>query len=217
MSEADIWADDLAALIEALRLAPCYVGEYAGCRTAPLLALKHPHLVKGLMLAWPSGGEVPAARLPRNFYQSYIKAALRHGMAGVAATSHFAASIELNPANRAALLATDRVAFVRQMGFWESFFTTSGDLPVAGCRMSEEEWAAIAVPATITGGVDPVHPPEAAERLHRLLRNSRRHEPVVTASEWAEIFDDNPYPVTADFQGRRIAPVWRAFLREMEG
>src|SRR5690242_7118690 len=31
-SEAEIWADDLAALITALQLGPCYVGEYAGCR-----------------------------------------------------------------------------------------------------------------------------------------------------------------------------------------
>src|SRR5690242_11227664 len=30
-SEADVWADQLAALIGALGLAPCYVGEYAGC------------------------------------------------------------------------------------------------------------------------------------------------------------------------------------------
>src|ERR1700722_12129994 len=83
VSEADIWADDLAALIEALRLGPCYVGEYAGCRSAPLLSLKYPHLVKGLMLAWPSGGDFPATRLPKNFYQAYTRAALRRGMQGV--------------------------------------------------------------------------------------------------------------------------------------
>ena len=217
VSEADIWADDLAALIGALRLAPCYVGEYAGCRVTPLLCLKHPHLVKGLMLAWPSGGDVPAARLPRNFYQAYTRAALRRGMQGVVETSHFAASIKQNPANRDALLAMDPVAFVRQMGFWEAFFTTSADLPIAGCRASEEEWASIAVPATITGGVDPTHPPAAAEKLHLLLRHSRRHDPVVTEAEWDSVFNNNPYPVTAAFQGQRIAPVWREFLRETEG
>lgn len=215
-SEADIWAGDLAALIEALRLAPCYVGEYAGCRVAPLLCLKHPRLVKGLMLAWPSGGDHPAGRLPRNFYQAYTRAALRGGMAAVAATSHFADSIKLNPANRERLLAMDPVAFVRQMGFWEAFFSTGGDLPIAGCRATEADWASIAVPATITGGVDPTHPTTAAEALHRLLRNSRYHAPVVTEAEWDRIFNHNPYPVTADFQGERIAPVWREFLREME-
>jgi pimeloyl-ACP methyl ester carboxylesterase len=215
-SEADLWADDLAALIAALRVGPCYVGEYAGCRTAPLLCLKHPHLVKGLMLAWPSGGEVPAARLPRNFYQAYTREALRRGMQGVVETGAFAASIRQNPANRVALLAMDPIRFVRQMAFWESFFTTSGDLPVAGCRASAQDWGSIAVPATITGGVDPVHPLAAAERLHRLLRRSRLHPPVVTEAEWEKIFDHSPYPVTADFQGERIAPVWRSFIHEME-
>jgi pimeloyl-ACP methyl ester carboxylesterase len=217
VSEAEIWADDLAALIAALGLGPCYVGEYAGCRTTPFLCLKHPHLVKGLLLAWPSGGDVPAARLPKNFYQAYTRAALRHGMPGVVETSHFAASIRHNPANRDRLLAMDPIAFVRQMGFWESFFNTSGDLPVAGCRATEEEWASITVPATITGGVDPTHPTAAAQKLHRLLRQSRYHEPVVTEAEWDRVFNNSPYPITADFQGERIAPVWRDFLRQMEG
>src|SRR5688572_30747600 len=89
-SEADIWADQLARLIRKLELGPCYVGEYAGCRTTPLLCVKHPELVRGLMLAWPSGGEVPAERLPRNMYRPYIRAALREGMAGVAETPMFA-------------------------------------------------------------------------------------------------------------------------------
>src|SRR5947207_5932682 len=44
LSEADLWADDLAALIRALKLAPCYLGEYAGCRTSPLLCFKYPEL-----------------------------------------------------------------------------------------------------------------------------------------------------------------------------
>src|SRR5688572_20886554 len=98
-SEADIWADDLAALIRSLSVGPVYVGEYAGCRTTPLVCLKHPLLVKGLMLAWPSGGEVPAERLPRNMHRPYIRAALRQGMQAVAETPMFAASIRLNASN----------------------------------------------------------------------------------------------------------------------
>lgn len=215
-SEADIWADDLAALIQALQLGPCYVGEYAGCRTTPLLCLKYPQLVKGLMLAWPSGGEVPAARLPKNFYQAYTRAALRSGMQGVVETNHFAQSIKQNPANRASLLAMDPLQFVRQMAFWEAFFNTSGDLPIAGCRATDEEWASIRVPATITGGVDPVHPTATAQNLHRLLPNSHYHEPVVTVAEWEGIFGTVPYPITSNFQGERVAPVWRDFLRQME-
>jgi 2-hydroxy-6-oxonona-2,4-dienedioate hydrolase len=216
-SEADIWADDLAALINALDLAPCYVGEYAGCRITPLLCLKYPHLVKGLMLAWPSGGDYAAERLPKNFYRQYIRAALRHGMLGVIEIDRFAASIAQNPANRERLLALEPVRFARQMAYWASFFDTSGDLPIAGCRATAEEWASIKVPAITTGGVDPVHPTAVAQKLQTLLPNARYHDPVVTLEEWDRLFNVVPFPQVSDFQGERIAPVWRGFIRQIEG
>src|SRR6185369_9183878 len=131
--------------------------------------------VKGLMLAWPSGGDHPAERLPKNMYRPYMRSALRGGMAAVAETPMFVESIHQNPSNRAKLLALDPLQFVRQMAYWEAYFTTSGDLPTAGCRLSEEQWNAIEVPATVTGGADPVHPTEAAQRIHGLLRNSVYH------------------------------------------
>ena len=215
-SEADIWADDLAALIKALKLVPCYVGEYAGCRVSPILCLKYPKLVKGLMLAWPSGGEFACERLPKNFYRQYIRTALRYGMKGVVEIDRFAASIEKRPANRAALLAMEPLAFVRQMAFWESFFTTSADLPIAGCRASEEEWTNITVPAIVIGGNDPIHPARVAQKLHALLPNSRYHDPVVTLEEWSRLFSVVPFPQVSDFQGERIAPIWGDFVRQME-
>jgi len=216
-SEADIWAEDLAALIKALKLAPCYVGEYAGCRVTPILCLKYPKLVKGLMLAWPSGGEFAAERLPKSFYRQYIRTALRHGMKGVVETDRFADSIEKRPTNRAALLAMEPLTFVRQMAFWESFFNTSADLPIAGCRISEEEWTSITVPAIVIGGNDPIHPTQVAQKLHALLPNSRYHDPVATSEEWSRLFNVVPFPQISDFQGERIAPVWGDFVRQMQG
>ena len=215
-SEADLWADQLAALIRALDLGPCYVGEYAGCRTTPLLCVKHPELVKGLMLAWPSAGEVPAERLPRNMHRPYLRAALRSGMAAVAETRVFAASVQKNPSNRERLLAGAPLEFVRQMAYWEAYFTTSADLPTAGCRLSEAEWRSIRVPATVTGGVDPMHPTAAAQRLHGLLPLSTYHDPVVTLEEWDAVFNVKPYPDTSDLQGSRIAPVWGDFIHATE-
>jgi pimeloyl-ACP methyl ester carboxylesterase len=216
VSEADIWSDDLAALIRSLNIGPCYLAEYAGCRTSPLVCFKYPELVKGLLLAWTSGGAYPAARLPTNIYQPYTRAALRYGMQEVVKISHFGRSVEQNPANRDALLAMDPIAFVKQMGFWEAFFTTSGDLPIAGCRLTEAEWKCLEIPTLITGGVDPTHPTQAAQRLHSLISNSHYHDPVVTESEWNEIFGRGHYPTTSDWQGERIGPVWKKFLIELE-
>jgi len=215
-SEAEIWADDLAALISALKLGPCYVGEYAGCRVTPLLCLKHPQMVKGLMLAWPSGGEYAAERLPKSFYRQYIRAALRQGMAGVAKIDRFARSIEQRPENRARLLGMQSYAFVRQMAFWESFFLTSTDLPIAGCTASADELASIKTPAIVIGGNDPIHPTEVAKNLHAVMHNCRYHDPVATPEEWAKIFNVIPFPQVSDWQGQRIAPLWREFIRQLE-
>src|SRR5258708_28334143 len=119
------------------------------------------------MLAWPSGGEFACERLPKNFYRQYIRTALRYGMKGVVEIDRFAASIKKRPANRAALLAMEPLAFVRQMAFWESFFTTSAALPIAGCSASEDEWASITLPAIIIAGK---HPTPPTPRRHNLQR-----------------------------------------------
>jgi len=215
-SEAEIWADDLAALIAALNLGPCYVGEDAGCRVTPLLWLKYAELVKGLMLAWPSGGEYAADWLPRSFYRQYIRAALRQGMAGVVEVDRFAGSIEKRPENRVRLLGMQPYVFVRQMAFWESFFLTSADLPIVGCTASADEFASITTPALVIGGNDPIHPAEVAKNLHALMRNCRYYDPVVTPEEWTKIFNVIPFSQVSDLQGERIAPVWREFIRQLE-
>ncbi len=215
-SEAEIWADDLAALISALKLGPCYLGEYAGCRVTPLLCLKHPELVKGLMLAWPSGGEYAAERLPKSFYRQYIRAALRRGMAGVVEVDRFAGSIAQRPENRTRLLEMQPYTFVRQMAFWESFFSTSADLPIAGCKANADEFASIKTPAIVIGGNDTIHPTEVAENLRALMPNCRYHNPVVTPEEWTKIFNVIPFPQVSDLQGERIAPLWWEFIRQLE-
>src|ERR1051326_2078577 len=216
-SEAEIWADDLAALIAALRLGPCYVGEYAGCRVTPLLCLKYPQLVKGLRLAWPSGGEYAAERLPKSFYRQYIRAALRHGMAAAMGVDRFAGAIEKRPQNRERLLAMRPYAFVRQMAFWESFFLTSADLPIAGCPMSADQFASIKTPTIVIGGNDPIHPTEVAKNLRALIPNCRYHDPVMSIDEWSKIFNVIPFPQVSDQQGARLAPLWREFIRDLEG
>ena len=212
LTEAEIWADDLASLIQHLDIGPCFVGEYAGCRTTPWLALRHPDLVKGMLLAWPSGGPYPAERLPRNFYQQYIEAVGNGGMEQVAATANFADSMQHNPGNRQRLLDMDVVEFTDTMSRWSKAFTRSGDLPVAGCTASEEQWASIRVPAIVVAGCDPVHPTEAAQNISRLMPNCSFHGPVIPLSEWDQVFGNNPYPVTSKLQGERVAPVWLEFL-----
>jgi hypothetical protein len=39
---------------------------------------------------------------------------------------------------------------------------------------------------------------------------------VATQEEWSNLFGIVPYPRVSDFQGQRIAPVWRNFIRQIE-
>jgi pimeloyl-ACP methyl ester carboxylesterase len=137
-------------------------------------------------------------------------------MMGVVETPHFARSIERNPANRPALLARDATQFVRQMAYWQAFFNTTGDLPIAGCIATDFEWASIRCPAIVTGGCDPIHPTEAAQRLHRLIPGCQYHDPVIPQEEFLKVFGVKEYPVVSDLQGARIAPVWRDFIARTE-
>ena len=216
LSESEIWAEDLAELIIQLGLAPCFIGEYAGCRVTPSLCLRHPDLVKGLLLGWPSGGSVPAQRLTRNFYRQYIDAAHRGGMTAVTETDHFATSISQNPGNRDRLMAMGTQDFIATMSHWETYFTQSGHLPTAGCPATEEQWASIQTPTIVVPGCDPIHPTEAGQRIARIMPNCEYHVPVVTLDEWDRVFGHNPYPVTSKLQGERIAPVWLDFVNRME-
>jgi pimeloyl-ACP methyl ester carboxylesterase len=180
------------------------------------------------MLAWPSGGDTPVERLPRTMFRPYIRAAMRRGMQGVVDTNFPAGrdaradqAVEIdayrqNPGNRDRLLAMNPVQFIRQMAYWEAFFNTSADLPVAGCRATDEQWASITIPAIVTGGVDPIHPTATARKIQQLLPNCRYHNPVVTEREWNNLFGKVPYPKVSDLQGERIAPVWRDFIKQIE-
>jgi len=166
---------------------------------------EYPELVKGLMLAWPSGGDYAAERLPKNFYRQYIRAALRQGMAGVIEIDRFAASIAQKEANRTRLLAMDAQEFARQMAYWAAFFDTSGDLPIAGCRATEQEWASIEVPAIVgrrrrSDSSDRDRAKAASAAAELLLSRAG-----VTADEWSGLFNVVPFPQVSDFQGARIA------------
>jgi len=179
----------------ALELGPFYVGEYAGCRITPLLCLKYPELVKGLMLAWPSGGDYAAEEATEEIsIGNYIRAALRQGMAGVIEIDRFAASIAQKEANRTRLLAMDAQEFARQMAYWAAFFDTSGDLPIAGCRATEQEWASIesrrSWPAASIRFIRPRPRKSCIGCCEIAVITSR----VVDRDEWSGLFNVVPFP-----------------------
>ncbi|HWC30956.1 MAG TPA: alpha/beta hydrolase [Dehalococcoidia bacterium] len=211
-SEQEIWADELAGLLDKLGTGPAYLGGWsAGCRVALLTAIRHPRVVRGLLLGWVTGGNAAAQQLSRQYYGQFIEAAQQGGMQAVVETPFFAERCAANPGNRARLLGMDAGEFIATMQRWERFFSEGGDLPVIGA--TEEELASIKVPTAIVAGDDDVHPTSAAQNLHRILPNSQYMEPPIPKAE----FDAFPSFAERDrVRAERSAPFFSRFLEAVE-
>jgi pimeloyl-ACP methyl ester carboxylesterase len=209
-SEQEIWSDELAQLLRQLDLAPAFIGGWsAGCRVALLTALRHPDVVRGLLLGWVTGGGHAAQELSHSYYGQFVEAAKSGGMEAVAATPFFADRIAKNPGNRERLLGMDANHFISTMERWGRYFSEAGDLPVIGA--TEEELATIQVPICIVAGDDAVHPTSAAERLHSIVPNSEYHAPPIPKAE----FDAFPsFEVRDTVRAERSLATFEAFLKK---
>jgi pimeloyl-ACP methyl ester carboxylesterase len=209
-SEQEIWADELAALLKQLDIAPAYMGGWsAGCRVALLTAIRRPDLVRGLLLGWVTGGGHAALELAHNYYGQFIEAAEKGGMQAVAETPFFAERIAQNPGNRERLLTMDPKEFIATMSGWGRYFSEAGDLPVIGA--TEAELASIQAPTCIVAGDDAVHPTKAAQDLHRILPNSEYHDPPIPRAE----FDAFPSFMARDTaRAERTLDTFSAFLEK---
>lgn len=209
-SEQEIWADELAALLTQLHMAPAYLGGWsAGCRVALLTAIRHPEVVRGLLLGWVTGGGHAAKELAHTYYGQFIEAAETGGMEAVAATPFFAERIAQNSGNRERLLSMDTKAFIATMAGWGRYFSEAGDLPVIGA--TEAELASIQVPTCIVAGDDDVHPTKAAQALHRILPDSEYHDPPIPKAE----FDAFSSFLERDtVRAQRTLPTFEAFLKQ---
>ena len=214
-SEAEIWAEDLAELIRQLGIAPAYVCEYGGCRLGPLLAIRHPEVVKALLLGWPCGGKYPAQRLSQGIYGVLADAAEQGGMAAVLEKPFIRAEgAEENPVSRERLLAMDVQEFIRVIRGWQAHLANSADLPMAGSPATEEQVASIRVPTVIIAGDDEIHTLTCAQMLHRLIPNSEYHDPPLSGEEFTRM--QGGFPNAREVQAESAAPIFLDFLRRLE-
>lgn len=169
-----IWADDLKELLEQLGAAPAFVGgTSAGCRLALLTYLRHPEIVRGLLLWRVTGGRFAAERLAQQYYGQYIDLAKAGGMKAVAASEHFAERIAANPANRERILAITPERFAAAFEAWRQGFLADAELPVIGA--DEAALRSIQVPVSIVPGNDLTHPRAVGERAATLIPNAECH------------------------------------------
>jgi pimeloyl-ACP methyl ester carboxylesterase len=192
-SEYEIWADDIHELLSQLGAVPAFVGgSSSGCRTALLIALRHPTAVRGLLLWRVTGGRFACERLAEEYYGQYIKAAEQGGMAAVCEMEHWKERIAARPENHDALMRMKPERFIEVMSHWREYFLKGADLPVIGA--TEQDLKSIKVPACIVPGNDNTHGRRTGENLGRLIESSEVHvlfpkhydEPLSPREEWDE-------------------------------
>lgn len=213
LSEQEVWADDVYALLQSLDALPAIAGGgSSGCRLSLLMALRHPDAVSGLLLWYVTGGQHAATALGQNYYGQYVELAREGGMKAVCESDFFAERIRENPENSEALMAMDPADFIATMSMWQDFFTAGADLPVIGA--TAEELRSIDVPTCIVPGADEIHPREVAVGLDDLLPDSELHYPWARA-ELEEARGLSPEARAVQFQ-MRMNNIFRTFLLERE-
>jgi pimeloyl-ACP methyl ester carboxylesterase len=190
--EEEIWADDLAVLLEKLQATPAFIGgTSSGARLSMLFNQRHPGAVQGLLLMRITGGDFAAGRLPEMYYQQFIRAAQEGGMKAVCETEQYRERIQANPLNLERLMAMDPAEYIRVMQHWLSIFLKGPRKPVLG--MEEDVMRAIRVPTIVVPGNDKTHASVNGHAAHALIPNSILYElpiqdqdvPLLPFSDWA--------------------------------
>ena len=154
--EEDIWADDWVQLMQHLNAVPAFLGGgSSGARLALLTSLRHPEVVRGLLLLRITGGAFTAGRLPENYYGQFIRAAEQGGMAAVCATPYYQELIAADPSNHGRLMDMDPQQYTAVMRHWLQIFLQGPREPVLG--MTTEALQAIRVPTWVVPGNDKTH------------------------------------------------------------
>ena len=212
--EQMVWADDLAALLRQLDLAPAYLaGASAGARVSYLAAIRHPDVAAGLILWSVSGGRYASQSLGYQYHVPFVNEALRAGMPGITDTVFFQERIAANPANRQRLLSTPVEQFVAAMRRWNETFYFQPDMPVIAA--TEDELRTIRCPTLIFQGNDDIHPLEPAAAMHRLVEGAVLAPLPWTTDEWMGRYVGRiPGSVTELYP--RVVPTINRFLQTVE-
>lgn len=187
--EETLWLDDLLALLEQLNATPAFIGgSSAGARTAMRFYLRHPSVVKGLLLMRVTGGSFAAGRLPGMYYGQFIKLAREGGMAAVCGHEQYQERIAANPPMRDRLMNMSAEHYIAVMTGWMNAFIAGTHLPIMG--MTESELRSIKVPTVIIPGNDLTHASASGILAAGLIPESRLHQLPITDQDVALI----PYP-----------------------
>jgi pimeloyl-ACP methyl ester carboxylesterase len=209
-SEFEIWADDLRALAQTLRLPSLMVGgSSSGCRLATIMALRHRDAIRALLMMRVTGGAFAVKRLSRVYYGQYIEAVQRGGMEEVCRTDHFRDLIAIDPSRRAQIMAWHQEHFLEVMRRWQAGLESGIDDPMLGA--SARALKAIDFPVCVLPGNDNTHSIAAGLGVHKLIPGAELHQlrtdqldvDLIPMSEWVP--DKVLAPVVTGFFHRASA------------
>lgn len=187
-SESQMYADDLAALLKHLDLAPAVIaGGSAGSRVSALVAISHPEVTEKVVLWMMSGGIFGTMFLAMNYLLPFMAAAQWGGMETVAEMPQWRETIEANPSNAQRLASIDPQEFLNVTSNWLAAYIPRDDQPLPGVDASRIEL--IKKPTLIfrNGKQDLYHPEKVALDLHRLIPGSILAEPPWGEDEWNRV------------------------------
>lgn len=185
-----IWADKLRELLHYTGHSPAFVAGGSGGYLASLyFAHIYPAEVKGLILISP--------QTDNQEIWGYIMKGTFEELAEVAQQKGMAAAIEATgdmwdffdwpdqfarlPQKKQQLLSMNPLEFAETMRAWARSLTAGGRPHFAG--LTDEQLAAIDIPAIVFSGMDEIHPAHTAQALHAKLPKS---ELVITTEYYAE-------------------------------
>lgn len=209
-SEFEIWAEDLKALLDHLKIdAVSAIGSSSGCRVSTILTLRYPQLVKALVMMRVTGGAFAVKRLAHRYYTKLIDAAQAGGMAAVCEDADFAAVIRRTPARRDEIMAWGVDKFVAVMKAWRVNLEADLDNPILGA--SVDQLKSIRCPVCVIPGNDKTHSLATGRLVHSIIAHSEIHEPrtdqleldLIPMSEW--VADAPLAAIINDFLKRNVA------------
>lgn len=194
LSEFELFADDLIALLKKLGMAPAHlIGASGGAIVSLLAAHRHPEQVKSLIINSPPTGNLEFLR--GYAYMRYIQtaeAAEAKGMQTVLELPYWnnpPDKIEWSSANKERILAMDVKAFSDTLRRW---FEWADSGPINFANLTDAQIDQISTPVLVVPGISPPdgpHPKFVAEKLAEKLPNAElfQHEEQFSANEMARL------------------------------
>lgn len=188
-TESHMRADTLAAMVRELGIGPvAALGGSGGARDSIIFAIRHPDLVRRLVVWSIVGGAFSSMSLASVYVMSEIRTVRRRGIEGIleqrGPAGSWADLVAVNPRNRDRLLAVGAEEFERIMWRWFEAYVPKPTEAIPG--VPDHLLRSISLPTLIVrGGENDIdHPRRTSFEVHSLIAGSELIDPPWPEDAW---------------------------------